>query len=59
MSVNHFISLLQSIVETVRIIIPQAAEQIFEAAQGIVKGFMNIFKDPKAALAEIGKGVIM
>ncbi|XP_060567959.1 uncharacterized protein LOC132726631 [Ruditapes philippinarum] len=48
-----------SIVEGVKIIIPQAAEMIFESAQMILRAFMKIFKDPKTALADIGKGVLV
>ena len=51
--------LFQSVVEIIKVIIPQAAEQIFESIQGIVKGFMNLFKDPKTSLFNIGKGVIV
>ena len=49
----------QSVVESVNIIIPQAYEQIFEAIQGIIDGFMNLFKDPKTSLFKIGKGTLM
>ncbi|XP_045156811.2 uncharacterized protein LOC123523186 [Mercenaria mercenaria] len=48
-----------SIVEGVKIIIPQAAEQIYESVQGIIRALMKIFKDPKTALSDIGKGVIV
>lgn len=38
--------------------IPNAATTIYKSVQGIIKAFPKIFKDPKTAVATIGKGVM-
>ncbi|XP_052806223.1 uncharacterized protein LOC128235441 [Mya arenaria] len=48
-----------TIADAIQIKIPQSAEQIFEAVQGIINGFMDIFSDVKTSLFKIGKGVLM
>ncbi|KAK3589057.1 hypothetical protein CHS0354_008707 [Potamilus streckersoni] len=46
------------IIETVTIIIPQSATQIFQSAKDIITSFPGILKDPKTALGNIGKAVL-
>ncbi|XP_053390116.1 uncharacterized protein LOC128553035, partial [Mercenaria mercenaria] len=47
-----------SIVQAVKVVIPKAAKDVFDAVQDIIDGFMNIFKDYKTSLFRIGAGVI-
>ncbi|KAL3873935.1 hypothetical protein ACJMK2_037012, partial [Sinanodonta woodiana] len=46
------------IIETVTIIIPQSAAQIFQSQQDILKSFAGILRDPQTALGDIGAAVI-
>lgn len=45
-------------VQTITIKIPDSGRRIFEAIKDVIRGFGNIVKDPKTALAEIGKGAV-
>ncbi|XP_060580900.1 uncharacterized protein LOC132737595 [Ruditapes philippinarum] len=47
-----------AVVQGIKVLIPKSAKEIFVSVQDIIKGFMDIFKDPKTSLFKIGAGVI-
>ena len=49
--------LFQSIVQIVETTIPNAAETLYTSTTSIIENFPQIFKDPKTAVAKIGKAV--
>ncbi|XP_053398133.1 uncharacterized protein LOC128556594 [Mercenaria mercenaria] len=55
---EDIMTFFNSIVQAVKVVIPKAAEDVFNTVQDIIGGFMNIFKDPKTSLFKIGAGVI-
>jgi uncharacterized Zn finger protein len=48
----------QSVVQSVKVIIPNTAQEIVGAVKDINDGFINIFQDPKTSLFKIGSAVI-
>lgn len=44
--------------QTITITIPDSGRRIFESIKEVITGFGNIGKDPKTALAEVGKGTV-
>jgi hypothetical protein len=50
--------ILQTLVETVTVVIPEAASKIFDSIKGIIGGFGKIGSDPKGAIGDIGKGAV-
>ena len=54
---NNF-AVLQKLVQPVVITIPMSANKIYQSVVEIINGIKTIAKDPKSALAKIGKGTI-
>ncbi|VDI78347.1 Hypothetical predicted protein [Mytilus galloprovincialis] len=46
------------LVQTIAIKIPDSGRRIFNSIKDVIEGFMIITKDPKTALAAIGKGAV-
>lgn len=49
---------MQTLMETVTVIIPEAMNNIFKAIKDLIDGFGKVFKNPKEGIAVIGKGVM-
>ena len=55
--VNNFFSFTtQAVEQSIKVVIPHQTKAIYESIKDIIDGFSKILKNPKAALASIGKG---
>lgn len=50
--------MFKKLMQTITVTIPDNGRQIFESIKDVIEGFGNIVKDPKTALARIGKGAV-
>lgn len=50
--------MFKKLMQAITVTIPDNGRQIFESIKEIIHGFGNIVRDPKTALAEIGKGAV-
>ena len=47
---------IQAVEQSIKVVIPHQSKAIYESIKDIINGFSKILKNPKAALASIGKG---
>lgn len=50
--------LFQTLEETITVIIPQNAKNVYDSIVEIIDSFRIIIKDPKTAITKIGKGTM-
>lgn len=50
--------MFKKLMQTITVTIPDNGRQIFESIKDVIEGFGIIVKDPKTALAKIGKGAV-
>ena len=57
--INFFFFLLfQTLEETITVIVPQNAKNVYDSIVEIINAFKIIIKDPKTAMIKIGKGAM-
>jgi uncharacterized membrane protein len=56
--INLFFLLFQTLEETITVIVPQNAKNVYDSIVEIIDSFKIIIKDPKTAIMKIGKGAM-
>ncbi|VDI25865.1 Hypothetical predicted protein, partial [Mytilus galloprovincialis] len=55
---SDILGFFNKLMQTITVTIPDNGRQIFESIKDVIEGFGIIVKDPKTALAKIGKGAV-